>query len=115
MPRLEIVKETRATCNHAPNRKRTIVISTILVCLAASIGGLVVGCVLEVRWAIIIGIIGIGASILGLFIAMDGMRKEYIQSRDQGYTIDRVTIIKNDEIEAATSVDNNHIKVTRLV
>ena len=115
MPRLEIVKETRATCNHAPNRKRTIVISAILVCVAASIGGLVVGCVLEVRWAIIVSIIGIGASTLGLFIAMDGMRKEYIQSRDQGYTIDRVTIINNDEIEAATSVDNNHIKVRQLV
>lgn len=124
MPRLEFAKEACATCNHALNRKRKAVIATLLVCLTASTGGLVTGCVLEIRWAILVGmigigasilvgIIGIGASILGLFIAMDSMRKEYIQLRDQAYTIDHVTIICDDEVNAATN--NNEIKVMHLV
>ena len=117
MPRLEIVKEARVTCSHAPNRKRKVVITTLLVFLAASIGGLITGCILEVRWSIIVGILGIGAGILGLFIAMDSMRKEYIQSRDQAYTIDRVTIINNDEVEVevAASANNNQVKVMRII
>ncbi len=113
MPRIQITKELTAKCQHKPNRKRGVVLGLIGTFLAASITGLIIGCVIELKWLIIVGILGIAAGVLGMIIIMDYMRKTYIQSQDQGYTVDRVTIIKEDDIKS--SILDDEIKVMRVV
>ncbi len=113
MPRVQITKEISATCQHKPNQRRKFALVLIGLFLACSISGLIVGCIIELKWLIIVGILGIGAGVLGMFMVMDCMRKKYIKSQDQAYTIDRVTIIKEDDIKAITLDDE--ITVMRIV
>ncbi len=107
MPSIHAAKELTATCRHRTNHKRRIVLILLCLALLTSLAGLIAGCVLEVRWAIIAGIIGIAASVLGLIISMDLMTKSYIHSRSQDYTIDRVTVI-NDEMIVSTVPNAAH-------
>jgi hypothetical protein len=102
MPQIRITKELNATCQHKVNYKHRILVSTFLALLALSISGLIAGCILEVRWAIIVGILGIGFNVLGLFVSMDAMRNNYIKSREQEVVIDHVTII-DDKMMASHS------------
>jgi len=113
MPRIQITKEISATCQHKPNQRRKFALALVGLFLACCISGLIVGCVIELRWLIIVGILGIGIGVLLMIVVMDCMRKEYIKSQDQAYTIDRVTIIKEDDIKAITLDDE--ITVTRIV
>ena len=86
----------------------------VLTLLAASMSGLIAGCALEVRWAIIAGILGIAFNVLGLIISMDMMRKTYIQSRDESITIDHVTIISDADIVSTFPADKD-IAVMRVI
>jgi hypothetical protein len=113
MPGLKITKELTATCHHKPNQRRKITLALVGLFLAASIGGLIAGCIIEVTWLIIVSILGIGIGVLAMFIVMDCMRKEYIKSQDQGYTIDRVTIF-HDDADAVLG-EGSGAKVIRVV
>ncbi len=116
MPQIRITKELVATCQHKPNHKRRIVIAILLTLLAASIASLIAGCALEVRWAIILGILGIAFNVIALFISMDSMRKNYIQSRDETITIDHVKVIMDDEIMVSTVPQTaRDIQVQRVI
>ena len=114
MPQIRITKELTSTCQHQVNHKRRFVIAILLVLLAASISALIAGCILEIRWAIIGGIFGIGAIVLALIITMDLMRKDYIRSREQEIILDHVTII-DDTASTLPNIYERDAKVQRIV